>query len=114
MALKFRLLSLICPFLLLGCTVGPDYQRPASVATTHFKELKGWKQAQPHDHDLPGKWWEMFNDPVLNGLEEQVNSSNQSIAQAEAQYRQAQTLVQNSAAAYFPTATGTATGSPSG
>ena len=109
MALKFRLLSLICPFVLLGCTVGPDYQRPASFATTHFKELKGWKQAQPHDHELPGKWWEMFNDPVLNGLEEQVNSSNQSIAQAEAQYRQAQTLVQNSAAAYFPTATGTAT-----
>ncbi|MDD5322213.1 MAG: efflux transporter outer membrane subunit [Methylococcales bacterium] len=104
-----RLLTVVCPLMLISCTVGPDYRRPSSAASAHFKELKGWKQAQPRDHELPGKWWEIFNDTYLNTLEEQVDSANQSIAQAEAQYRQAQSLVQTAAAAYFPTSTATAT-----
>ena len=106
---SLRLLSIICPLMLIACTVGPDYRRPVSAAPAKYKELKGWKQAQPRDHELPGKWWEIFKDPYLNALEEQVDIANQSIAQAEAQYRQAQSLVQNASAAYFPTATGTAT-----
>ena len=94
---------------LIGCTVGPDYVRPQAIVPTNFKEIKGWKQAQPHDNLLHGKWWEIFKDPELNKLEEQVNKSNQSIAQAEAQYRQAQHLVQSARAAYLPTGTITAT-----
>ena len=94
--------------MLIACTVGPDYQRPVSATYTHFKELKGWKQAQPRDHELPGKWWRIFRDPYLNSLEEQVDIANQSIAQAEAQFRQAQALVQGATAAYFPTSTATA------
>ncbi len=94
---------------LAGCTVGPDYVRPQAAKPEEFKELKGWKQAQPLDNVLPDKWWEIFKDAQLNGLEEQVNIANQSIAQAEAQYRQAQSLVQSAAAAYFPMATTTAT-----
>ncbi len=90
--------------LLAGCTVGPDYVRPQLPTPAVFKELKGWKQAQPHDHLHPGKWWEIFQDPQLNALEEQVATGNQSIAQAEALYRQAQALVQAARAAYFPTA----------
>lgn len=104
-----RFLTVICPLMLVACTVGPDYRRPMSPATASFKELKGWKQAQPCDHELPGKWWEIFRNRQLNVLEEQVNIANQSIAQAEAQFRQAQSLVQTASAAYFPTATGTAT-----
>ncbi len=105
---SLRLLTVICSLMFIACTVGPDYRRPSSVASTHFKELKGWKRAQPRDHEIPGKWWTIFKDPYLNGLEEQVDTANQSIAQAEAQYRQAQSLVQTASAAYFPTSTGTA------
>ncbi|MFA5922284.1 MAG: efflux transporter outer membrane subunit [Methylococcaceae bacterium] len=105
---SLRLLTVICPLMLIACTVGPDYRRPPSTASTKFKELKGWKQAQPRDHELPGKWWEIFKDPDLNKLEEEIDIANQSIAQAEAQYRQAQSMVQTAAAAYFPTATATA------
>jgi NodT family efflux transporter outer membrane factor (OMF) lipoprotein len=94
--------------MLIACTVGPDYRRPPSTASTKFKEIKGWKQAQPRDHELPGKWWEIFKDPYLNKLEEEIDIANQSIAQAEAQYRQAQSMVQTAAAAYFPTSTATA------
>ncbi len=103
-----RLLTVLCPIMLIACTVGPDYRRPSSATSTSFKELKGWKQAQPRDHELPGKWWKIFKDQYLNRLEEQVEIANQSIAQAEAQYRQSQALVQSASAAYFPTSTGTA------
>ncbi|MFI3157535.1 MAG: efflux transporter outer membrane subunit [Methylococcaceae bacterium] len=109
MSYLLRLLPIICPLMLTACTVGPDYRRPASAVPLDFKELKGWKQAQPSDHELSMKWWELFNDSCLSALENQVNIANQSIAQAEAQYRQSQSLVQAAAAAYFPTATGTAT-----
>ena len=94
--------------LLAGCTVGPDYVRPPMPAPAAFKELKGWKPAQPRDQSIPGNWWEIFQDPQLNALEEQVAVSNPSIAQAAAQYHQAQALVQAARSAYFPTATATA------
>ena len=95
---------------LTGCMVGPDYARPqASSVPAEFKELEGWKQAQPRDKGLPGKWWEIFNDPRLNALEEQVAGANQSIIQAEAQYRQAQHLVQSAQSSLLPVATLTGT-----
>uniref|UniRef100_UPI00211B1887 efflux transporter outer membrane subunit n=1 Tax=Crenothrix polyspora TaxID=360316 RepID=UPI00211B1887 len=103
-------LALIIAVTLPACTVGPNYHRPAPpVGTTTFKEIKGWKQAQPSDEVLPGKWWQLFNDAYLNGLVAQVSINNQSLAQAEAQFRQAQALVQGAKAAYFPTANASAT-----
>ena len=100
----------VFPFLLLaGCSVGPDYVRPPVQSPPAFKEAKGWKPAQPRDHLLSGKWWEIFKDLRLNALEEQVAVANPSIAQAEAQYRQARHLVNSARAAYFPTGTTTFT-----
>lgn len=105
----FRILSYITSsaFIttLAACSVGPDYVRPAAVVPAGYKEMKGWKVAQPKDETIKGAWWEMFNDPVLNSLEEQVVISNQNVAAAEAQYRQAQALVRVSRAGYFPTLT---------
>ena len=94
---------------LAGCTVGPDYVRPEAPTQKEFKESKGWKQAQPRDNALPSKWWEIFNDSKLNELEQQVATANQSIIQAEAQYRQAQHLVQSAESAFFPIANLTGT-----
>jgi NodT family efflux transporter outer membrane factor (OMF) lipoprotein len=67
--------------------------------------MEGWKVAQPKDHLTRGAWWEMFNDPQLNALEEDANISNQSAMVAEAQFRQARALVQAARSAYFPTVT---------
>jgi len=41
---------------------------------TQFKENEGWTVAQPADSKLHGKWWEIFNDPELNALEEQLDN----------------------------------------
>ena len=91
--------------LLIGCAVGPDYVKPIPVSPDAYKELAGWKVAQPKDDVLRGAWWQIYGDPQLNALEEQVNLSNQNIALAEAQFRQARALVQQARAAYFPTVT---------
>jgi NodT family efflux transporter outer membrane factor (OMF) lipoprotein len=103
-----RIIPILIRFLIItqltACAVGPDYVRPQTTIPVNFKEIKGWKQAQPRDNLLKGKWWEIFNDTRLNKLEEQVVIGNQSIAQAEAQYRQAQDLVRSAQSAFFPTA----------
>jgi NodT family efflux transporter outer membrane factor (OMF) lipoprotein len=90
---------------LASCTVGPDYIRPGAEVAAGYKELDGWQVARPNDDTLRGPWWEMFNEPDLNALESLVDVSNQTIAQAEAAYRQAVALVQQARAAYFPTVT---------
>jgi NodT family efflux transporter outer membrane factor (OMF) lipoprotein len=92
--------------LLSACTVGPNYVRPSVQSPPAYKEAEGgakWQVARPQDDVIRGAWWELFNDPQLNALEVQVAISNQNIAQAEAQYRQAQALVQAARAGYFPT-----------
>jgi NodT family efflux transporter outer membrane factor (OMF) lipoprotein len=95
--------SLFCS----ACAIGPKYQRPMVAQTpVAYKEVAGndqWKMATPSDALMKGKWWEIFGDPELNKLEEQVNINNQNVKQAEAQFRQARALVAANHANYYPT-----------
>ncbi|HYK49606.1 MAG TPA: TolC family protein, partial [Terriglobales bacterium] len=92
--------------LLSGCAVGPRYSKPTAPAPPSYKEVPAdWKTAQPSDQIARGKWWEIFEDPQLNALEEQINVSNQNLKAAEAQFRQARALVRFNRAAYYPTLT---------
>jgi len=94
-----------------ACMIGPNYKKPAAPTPPTFKEepppeyreIAGWKTAQPNDGMLKGKWWEVYSDPALSALEEQVDISNQNLLQAEAQYRQARQTVRLDRAALFPT-----------
>ncbi len=86
-----------------GCTVGPDYKKPEVVTPEQFKEAGDWVKANPSDAAPKGKWWEAFHDPILDALEEQVNVSNQTLAAAEARYRQAHALVKAAQSGLFPT-----------
>jgi NodT family efflux transporter outer membrane factor (OMF) lipoprotein len=88
-----------------GCMVGPDYVKPKAEAPAAYKETGEWKTAEPQDHLPRGKWWEIFNEPQLNALEEQIEISNQNVQQAYAQFRQARAVVQEARAAFFPTVT---------
>jgi NodT family efflux transporter outer membrane factor (OMF) lipoprotein len=96
-----------------GCAVGPDYQRPAAPsAPAAFKEAAppnppggAWKPAQPSDAALRGKWWELYNDPRLNDLEEKVTVSNQTLKAAVAQFFAATAQARVARAGYFPTLT---------
>ncbi len=91
-----------------ACTVGPDYQRPAAAVPPAYKEAAaretGWHVARPADAVDRGPWWTIFHDPVLDGLERQVDISNQNLKSAEANFRQAEAIVTQARAGYFPTA----------
>jgi len=97
-----------------GCAVGPNYHRPSAPVPSVYKELpaagqeqaKQWKQAQPSDQAIRGKWWELYNDAQLSGLQEQVNISNQNILAAEAQFRAARDALRIARANLFPTVSG--------
>jgi outer membrane protein TolC len=91
--------------ILTACMVGPNYVKPRVDTPVAFKEVAGWRFAEPKDHLPRGAWWEIFNDPQLNALEEKVDISNQNLAVAAAQYRQALAAVKISRAAFFPTVT---------
>jgi NodT family efflux transporter outer membrane factor (OMF) lipoprotein len=96
---------------LAGCTVGPDYRRPATPAPEAFRETpEPWKQAQPRDDLERGNWWEIFGNPELNELIAKIDVSNQTLAASEAQFRQTLAAFGISRAALFPTldANGTA------
>jgi outer membrane protein TolC len=69
-----------------GCAVGPDYKTPAISTPAAFKEDPEWKVAAPADDSPRGPWWAVYNDPVLNDLEAQVEASNFTIAEAAANY----------------------------
>ncbi|MBV8515294.1 MAG: efflux transporter outer membrane subunit [Acidobacteria bacterium] len=97
--------------LLSGCSVGPKYHKPTAPVATTYKEApenfpdarQVWKVADSNAAMLRGKWWEIFNDQELNTLEEQLDSNNQSIAQAYQNYIASREIVQQARAQYFPT-----------
>jgi NodT family efflux transporter outer membrane factor (OMF) lipoprotein len=104
-------IALLCA-LLAGCNVGPKYHPPAIKAPpafkeppAQFKEVDGWNVAQPQDAALRGKWWEIYNEPDLNALEEQLNIDNQNIRQAFENFMEARALVREARSQYFPTVT---------
>ena len=102
---------------LAGCSVGPDYSRPAvAPIPITWKTAAGWQASQPADTGPRGDWWAMFGDPDLDRLEAQVVTANQNVAAAVAAYDQAEALVREDRAAFFPTVgvTGGATRSGGG
>jgi NodT family efflux transporter outer membrane factor (OMF) lipoprotein len=99
--------SLASSLTLAGCTVGPDYRRPAAAVPTAYRETPpttgDWKVAQPRPADASVDPWAVFGDAVLNDLVAEAGRANQSIVQAEANHRAAEALVQLARSALFPT-----------
>jgi len=95
-------ISLVWIGLLAGCSVGPKYHRPSAPTAPQFKEVAGWQPAHPNDQKSRGKWWEAYRDQQLDGLEDKVEISNQTLKQALTQYTTARAEVQYQRANYFP------------
>jgi NodT family efflux transporter outer membrane factor (OMF) lipoprotein len=111
--LKLFFASSLAAVLLAGCMVGPKYHQPAATVQpppAAYKELPAenppagqWKVAQPQDALLHGKWWEIYNDPELNALEDQLNINNQNIKLSFENFMEARTLVTQARAQLYPT-----------
>jgi NodT family efflux transporter outer membrane factor (OMF) lipoprotein len=91
---------------LAGCTVGPNYTRPGVAVPAAYKEAakaRGWSPAEPADAAKRGAWWSIYGDPVLDGLERRIDISNQNLKASEASYREAEAIVAQARAGFFPT-----------
>ena len=116
--MKAKLVA-ICTLVLAGCNVGPKYVKPAAPAAPAYKEAAPatysspyssggpgtWQPAQPQDALLKGKWWEIFKEPELNALEDQLNIDNQNIKQYFQNFMAARAQVSEARAGFFPTVT---------
>ena len=104
--------GILCVF--SGCLLGPKYHAPTSPtpvarnykeSTVNFQNAPGWKVASPQESMLRGKWWEIFQDPELNGLEEQLNINNQNIKEYFENLMEARAVIREAHAQYWPTVT---------
>jgi NodT family efflux transporter outer membrane factor (OMF) lipoprotein len=111
--IKSAACSAMTTLLLTGCTVGPKYHVPPATATappiaykespTQSQDTDGWKVAQPQDAMLHGKWWEIYNEPELNALEDQLNIDNQNIKEFFENFMEARTLIAEARSQLYPT-----------
>lgn len=97
---RFAPLALVLT--LAGCMVGPDYVRPTAPTPAAYKEMQGWKLAQPADDRPRGDWWKAFDDPELDALMAQIDVGNQNVALYEARMRQADAATRAARAALWP------------
>jgi NodT family efflux transporter outer membrane factor (OMF) lipoprotein len=104
----------ICALFLAGCAVGPNYHRPDAPVPAQFKEAEGWKPAAPAEPASASTWWSVYDDPVLDELERQIDISNQTLKASEAAWRESRALVSQARAAYLPTVGVTADATRSG
>lgn len=119
----YRCVTLSLTLGLAACAVGPDYQHPVQDTGDQYlgvqrvdvrnpqssvsqvppsAAIRGWVPVDPSRAELPAHWWQLFNDPVLQQLMLDLNADNLTIAQAEAQYRQAQATLQQAQSGFFP------------
>jgi NodT family efflux transporter outer membrane factor (OMF) lipoprotein len=100
--------------LLSGCRVGPPYHPPTPQAVTapnykestvNFHDTEGWKVASPQDAMIRGNWWEIFGDPELNALENQLNINNQNLKEYFQNYMAARAVIAEARSQYWPTLT---------
>ncbi len=104
--------------LLAGCKpVGPNYTPPAVTAPPVYKEAGSaavvtpppnptggsWQPATPSDGMLRGKWWEIYNDPELNRLENLIATENQTLRAATENYLAARDQVRVARSQFYPT-----------
>ncbi|MFT8659268.1 MAG: efflux transporter outer membrane subunit [Zymomonas mobilis] len=61
-----------------------------------------WQEAQPMDRQIKDRWWELFNDPELNKLIERSDVASQSVAQAEATWRNALAVMGQNRSSMWP------------
>jgi NodT family efflux transporter outer membrane factor (OMF) lipoprotein len=103
---RYRFLTSGVAILLAGCAVGPHYTPPVpqNPVVQEYREGGNWKAAAPADELQKGKWWEIFKEPQLSALEEQIDVSNQNLKAAHSSFEQARALIRQNRAGLYPAA----------
>jgi NodT family efflux transporter outer membrane factor (OMF) lipoprotein len=97
-----RTVLFLAAAMLTACAVGPNYHRPSAPTPAQFKEADGWKPAEPREAASGTTWWSVYDDATLDGLEKQIDVSNQTLKASEAAWRQAVAAAQAAGAQIYP------------
>lgn len=82
------LAALLC-FALVGCAVGPDFERPQTTTPAVFDRTQSAQaSSKAIESEFSAQWWMLFNDPILDSLEKQLSDANLDVAAASARLRQ--------------------------
>ncbi|CAB3864845.1 Toluene efflux pump outer membrane protein TtgI [Achromobacter insuavis] len=99
-------LPLMLSAALAGCAaVGPDYQVPAGSAATRPSAQAPFAEAREgvfQRDQVPGHWWRLYNNPVLDGLVEKALAANTDLRVASANLERAQAAVRETEAQQQP------------
>ena len=87
---------------LAACNLAPPYHPPSLPVPPQYKPLPGWAPAQPSDTVPRGNWWTVFNDPVLDKLEQRLVTSNPDLAAAVARYDEARAYADQAKGGLLP------------
>jgi multidrug efflux system outer membrane protein len=98
-----RIAPLALAMTLAGCMVGPNYTRPSTELPAQYGE-----PAKAGPIAVPQKWWTLYNDPVLDELVESGLARNADVRQAAARVEEAEAVMAQARAAFFPTINGQA------
>ncbi len=89
-----------------GCSLAPIYHAPVVDIHADVWQDNVWHIARPMDAQSHGNWWEMFNDPILNELENRLDKTNPSLAAALARYDEATSYTRQLESGLGPTVDG--------
>lgn len=84
--------ALACAFVLTGCALGPDYNRPPEAKINQVvsgEKLQGSQTSAFSQAEAPHDWWHLYNDPVLDGIIQQTIIRNADLRIAAANVRRA-------------------------
>ncbi|NTZ09043.1 efflux transporter outer membrane subunit [Burkholderia metallica] len=95
---------LLASVALTACTVGPNFETPASTVPPVFERTRTLQDAsRPVEAAFNADWWTLFDDPVLNALEQRLADANLDVAAASARLRQSRAARRVAGAAELPT-----------
>lgn len=100
---SFAAILFAAGLLLTGCTVGPNYHRPAAPVPATWDVQDPWRESAPKDAIPKGEWWAVFHDDELSGLEKQAQEANQTIKVSLARVEQARATAAIQISTLFPT-----------
>lgn len=95
-------LLLVAGVTLAGCSLAPAYKVPAVPVAASYQDNGPWQQARPSDQLPRGRWWQLYHDSQLDGMQQQLLANNADLAAALAHYQQAQAYSMQARAGLFP------------
>ncbi|MDT3779616.1 efflux transporter outer membrane subunit [Nitrospira sp. MA-1] len=82
--------------------LAPSYDPPQYVVPVSWKGASPFVEAKPSDDELRPDWWQLFNDPILNSLEEQAMAANPDLQAAAERFVQARDVMMRARSQYLP------------